>query len=419
MNEADLKAQAHGRRAAFSLYTITTVGVSVAAITATIALSNLELGIEQRTKGYSAVIAVYVCICVLLYFRQARQDQGRHDDPRDDALEQSLTAIDEAIGYFTGSLRTSDAFRLVAGRVNDVVPYNTISLYLLNDERSKIVAVHADGAMAESERGRELDIDAGLPGRAFVTGEVEADSDLKLDNGQTLGSAVAIPLKNGDSVFGVIQLLFDRGYDPLAANPSPFEALGTRISPLMLGAISFERTQANALTDITTDLPNERAFYLVLENQVAEAQRKRGERPLTVLAIDIKGFDEINRTFGHVAGDRVLNFAAQVIKENLRQMDFVARALNDEFLVILPTADKEVSHEIISRIQKAFFRRELAINDKQRLEIELNIGWAAFGEDGERPGQLLSLAQLRKEQIKTSGSRNVLWFPRESSYPAN
>ncbi len=49
----------------------------------------------------------------------------------------------------------------------------------------------------------------------------------------------------------------------------------------MLGSIAYERTQANALTDATTDLPNERAFYLVLENQVAEAQRNRGERPLT------------------------------------------------------------------------------------------------------------------------------------------
>ena len=186
----------------------------------------------------------------------------------------------------------------------------------------------------------------------------------------------------------------------------------------MLGAIAYERTRANALTDVTTDLPNERAFYLVLENQVAEAQRKRGERPLTILAVDIKNFQEINCNFGHAAGDRVLNFAAQVIKDNLRQMDFVARALNDEFLVILPTADKEISHEIISRISTGFFGRRLAINDTQSVEIGLNIGWSAFGSDGETPGQLLSLAQLRKEQMKSTVPGNVIWFPQEQQNSA-
>lgn len=109
------------------------------------------------------------------------------------------------------------------------------------------------------------------------------------------------------------------------------------------------------MTDVTTDLPNERAFYLILENQIAEAQRKREDRPLTILAIDIKNFDEVNQKFGHAAGDRILNFVAHGIKDNLRQMDFLARSIGDEFLAILPTATKEVSHEVIARIQTGFF----------------------------------------------------------------
>src|SRR5207253_4107332 len=112
------------------------------------------------------------------------------------------------------------------------------------------------------------------------------------------------------------------------------------VAPLVLSSMALERSRANALTDPTTDLPNERAFYLVLENQIAEAQRKQGDRPLTILAIDIKNFEDINRRFGHAAGDRALNFAAQLVKDNLRQMDFLARSTGDEFLVILPTASR-------------------------------------------------------------------------------
>lgn len=421
MNNDTVKEQALGRRTGFSTYPVMTIALSLLAIVSTFLLSNSELEIQQRTRGFSGIIAVYISFCILLYFRQARQKRSTdlRGDDRDDALERSLTALDEATGFFTGSLRSSDAFRLVASRVRDLVPYDTIVLYLLNESRTKLVAVHADGVRAESEKGRELELDAGLPGQAYSTRQVEIDGYMMLDSEQDFGSAVAIPLLHGENVFGVMQLNFGEDFDTASADPKMFEAVGNRVSPLMLGAISFERTQANALTDVTTDLPNERAFYLVLENQVAEAQRKRGERPLTVLAIDVKGFDEINCTFGHVAGDRVLNFVAQVIKDNLRQMDFVARALNDEFLVILPTADKEVSHEVIARIQTGFFGRKLSINDKQAVEVELNIGWAAFGTDGETPGQLLSLAQLRKEQMKATGPGKVLWFPQESIHSVN
>ncbi len=421
MNHDNVKEQAQSRRTSISAYPVFTIALSLLAIVATFLLSNSDLEVQQRTQGFSAIIAVYISFCVLLYFRQARQARG-YDQPgeaREDTLERSLTALDEATGFFTGSLRSSDAFRLVAGRVKDLVPYNTIVLHLLNESRTKLIAVHADGERSDEERGREIDLDEGLPGQSYSTREVEIDGYMMVDPEQKFGSSVAIPLRHGDNVFGVMQLFFDERYDSANADAGMFEAVGNRVAPLMLGAISYERSQANALTDVTTDLPNERAFYLVLENQVAEAQRKRGERPLTVLAIDIKGFDEINCTFGHVAGDHTLNFVAQVIKDNLRQMDFIARALNDEFLVILPTADKEVSHEIIARIQTGFFGRKLAINEKQAVEIELNIGWAAFGPDGETPGQLLSLAQLRKEQAKSTSPGNILWFPQESSYPVN
>ncbi|MCV5943055.1 GGDEF domain-containing protein, partial [Escherichia coli] len=79
---------------------------------------------------------------------------------------------------------------------------------------------------------------------------------------------------------------------------------------LFLGSLAYEKSLSSALTDPLTKLPNERAFFLVLENQLAESQRFRDERPLTVLAVDIRDFEEINRDYGHSTGDRVLSFAA-------------------------------------------------------------------------------------------------------------
>ncbi len=94
-------------------------------------------------------------------------------------------------------------------------------------------------------------------------------------------------------------------------------------------------------------------------------------------------------------------------------INFFARATADEFLVVLPTATKEISHDIIGRVQTGFFGRKLKVTDTDSVEIEINIGWAAFGTDGELPDTLVKAARARKEQSKTAAPSKVLWFPSE------
>jgi diguanylate cyclase (GGDEF)-like protein len=225
--------------------------------------------------------------------------------------------------------------------------------------------------------------------------------------------SVAIPLTRDGEVFGVLHLFFDVIFNAEQFDASTFEAIGSRVSPLILGSIAFERSRTKALTDSTTDLPNERAFCLILENQVAEATRKRNVRPLTILTMDIKGFDDINSRFGHATGDAALNYVAKTIRDNLRQMDFFARALNDEFLAILPTASKEISPDVIARIRAGFLSSDFVVGRSVSIDIDLNFGWAAFGEDGETAQELLSMARLRKEQHKYPGSTKVLTFSKQ------
>jgi len=403
-------------RISFERYPLITVFISLSAIVATFLLATSELDVTTKMIGFGGIIAAYLTGSGLSYFFQSKRITIQKPGPSEIEIERGLDALDEASAFFSGSLKSADAFRLVSSRVRDLVPFHTIVLFLLNESRERLTAVHADGSAADGQKGTILNFYEGLAGQAYTTKQVEIDSYLMLDSEQEFGSSVAIPLRHAENVFGVMQLYFDKEFDVLGAEDSLFEAVGTRAAPLILGSIAFERSQANALTDVTTDLPNERAFYLVLENQVAEAQRKQDDRPLTVLAIDIRNFDEINRKFGHAAGDNVLNFVAQVIKDNLRQMDFVARALNDEFLAILPTATKEISHDIIARVHTGFFGRKFKLTDSEAIEIEVNIGWAAFGSDGETPGQLLSLAQLRKEQSKSTGPQKILLFPQEAAH---
>ena len=152
---------------------------------------------------------------------------------------------------------------------------------------------------------------------------------------------------------------------------------------------------------------------MVLENQLAESMRYREERPLTVLTIDIKGFGEVNTKLGHQTGDRILEFAGARIKEQLRKMDFLARTVNDEFAVILPTASEKTAAEIVNRIEAVFAKTPFAFSENEDVKIRLNFGEATFWKDGDTAQQLIRHARLRKQQAKSEEPVGVLWFPKE------
>ena len=403
MNNPFASEQKRDNRRVLSPYPLQIIFFSLLAIVSTYLLANSSMEVSAKTRGFSIIIAVFLGVCACLHLWQSRRktEMAASDGAIDAEVERSLFVLEEANEFFAGSLKSADTFRLVASGVRDLLPFQTIVLFLLDETRSQLKVAEAEGIDAQTQKGRTMNFDVGPAGKCYLSGRIETDDD----------HLVAIPLLHGIEVYGVLEMHLDS--DAAAVDQSLFEAVGTRVAPLILSSISFERSLSNALTDSTTDLPNERAFYLILENQIAESQRKREMRPLSILTIDIRNFDEINQRFGHAAGDRVLNFAAQIIKDNLRQMDFFARAIDDEFLAILPTASKEISHEIMARVHTGFFGRKIKISDTDSVEIDLNIGWAAFGEDGETPDHLLTAARVRKEQNQIGSGKKGSLFPKK------
>jgi diguanylate cyclase (GGDEF)-like protein len=93
------------------------------------------------------------------------------------------------------------------------------------------------------------------------------------------------------------------------------------------------------LHDTLTGIPNRKLFIDRLQQVLLVASREKGS--LSILFIDMDEFKPINDSFGHSAGDLVLNEVAQRIKGCLRESYTVARIGGDEFIVLLPTTKKE------------------------------------------------------------------------------
>lgn len=403
--------------------------ISFAAILASFLLANSGLEFELKTALFAAVFFLYLFLCFAFYFRLRTQrvSQTGDADKASDSIfttevESRLFALEEANEFFGTSLKPTDMFRLVSSRVNELVPHLACIAFFADETKSKLKISHSDGQNSNLFRNLETGFHSGIAGKAFASKSIEIDNQPLLDRKampaavlEGFRSAIAVPLFDGTEVFGVLQMYSDRAghFDANAA--ALLEAVSARVAPLFLSSMAFERTLSNALTDPVTNLPNERAFYLVLETQLAESIRHRDDRPLTILAVDIKNFDKLNKKFGHATGDRILSFFAEVTQAQLRKMNFFSRAVNDEFLIILPTVSELIAAEIMERIQHSFAGKPFEISAQETIHLELNFGSATFWRDGETAEQLLRNALTKKQQAKSGEANKVLWFPKEVS----
>jgi diguanylate cyclase (GGDEF)-like protein len=398
--------------------------VSLLALAVTFLLSSSNFSFEIKVGSFAGLLIVYLVSCYTLYYFQNRRDARkiREGDatgsPFTSEIEHRLFALEEANKFFGTSLKPPDMFRLVASRVNELVPFAACVLLLKNEHSGALGAAFVDGKNAEALKDPATDYNKGLAGKSIISKNPQIDEGLVTEMAskpsvalEGFRSSIAAPLFRGIEVFGVLQLYSDRKFDADAL--TILEAISERVAPLFLSSRAFEKTLSNALTDTVTNLPNERAFYLLLENQVAECQRYRDERVLSIVSVDIKNFTELNNQFGHGVGDRVLSFAADVVKGQLRKMDFLARSVGDEFLAVLPTAPENVALEIVERIERVLATTPFEISDKQFTNLEFNFGWATFWKDGETAPELLQSALLRKQHAKSDEPSKVLWFPRE------
>jgi len=415
----------HPRSSGFAPLILGAAGCFALAATFILATSDLESFV--KTAIFLSITALFVLTCLILYlFNERERTRVRvnfKDSSKMDLIsetENKLLALDEADQYFGTSLKPSDMFMLVSSRMAEIFPFVASALFVPEENGTHLKIVQADGKNAQLMRNFEKNIDNGLAGRAAISGALEIDEDMTSElvavpseNLEGFRSSAAIPLIQNGSVFGVLQFYTDYKITSDKSTIDILETIGRHAAPIFRNSIAFEQSLSNALTDSLTNLPNERAFFMILESQLAESQRYRDERPLTVLAIDIKDFSSANLNFGHAAGDQILEFAAKLVREHLRKMDFLARSINDEYVVILPTASEKTAVDIVERIKAGFAKTPFEAIEGESINVLLNFGLATFWKDGETAPQLLQNARLRKQQAKSAEPNKVLWFPKE------
>ncbi len=163
-----------------------------------------------------------------------------------------------------------------------------------------------------------------------------------------------------------------------------------------------------ALHDALTGLPNRVLALDRAEQMLARARRTR--TAMAALYVDIDGFKAVNDTFGHAAGDEVLQRVAARLRAATREADTAARLSGDEFLVLLDSERLDGGAERVAQrlLDLSHERCELATVPGRPLSISVSVG-IAYGLD-HTSEELLAEADVGLYVAKTSGKNRYVVF---------
>jgi diguanylate cyclase len=126
--------------------------------------------------------------------------------------------------------------------------------------------------------------------------------------------------------------------------------------------------------DALTGLANRRQFELTLLREIDRVARMGV--PALVLIVDIDHFKKVNDTYGHAAGDRVIQAVATCLLDCVRPMDTVARTGGEEFAVILPNCPPTFGHAVAERIRSKVARNSVAVSPGVEIQVSISLGGA-------------------------------------------
>ncbi len=210
---------------------------------------------------------------------------------------------------------------------------------------------------------------------------------------------------------------------PLWLRINTLKAAGNK-SPRYIGVFSDIRNQIELREDLLrranhdplTGLPNRLLFYD--RTKMAMRQAKRSGRKIALLFVDLDRFKAVNDSYGHSTGDSVLIEITRRLKNNLRDVDTMARFGGDEFAIMISDLDRAGDAAEVAEKLLAVFRYPLSIEEYE-ISITASIGISIYPDDTDNVDHMLCQADSAMYQIKRDGCNNYRFFqarPKRQEY---
>ena len=167
----------------------------------------------------------------------------------------------------------------------------------------------------------------------------------------------------------------------------------------------YRRQVSKAERDGLTGLYNRRSFDEALRREIDRA--KRYNSTIAVMLVDIDHFKGVNDTYGHQAGDAVLQEVGALLQQQVRESDTPARFGGEEFAVLLPEAKLSIAVKLAERLRKHIKAMKFETDEGERFQVTASFGVALLGLDGDTGDAVIRAADMALYASKEGGRNRV------------
>ena len=372
------------------------------------ALVTFEFAVEADLPGPEA-LALWGAYLQAFVNAEAYQAQAEEERARTDLLLQLLQVLPKADNEGDFAHALAEAARQLAG-------VDGAAVARWDGEHGDVLAVASDGAAPPV--GSRFALRQSVLGLVPLHGETAA-RDQRRDETVRLPvitpaerwpaeprAAAAVPLFGREGK--VIAIL---GFWSIGESSIPERARGPVETIASYGALHLRQILAYAGArhdsrhDPLTTLANRRAF----EERLAEETARYGRypRPIALVMLDIDHFKKINDTYGHDAGDEVLEALGKILRAALRETDLPARLGGEEFVALLPETTLAAATDTAERLRARIEATQVSWHGES-IAVSASFGVAAAPDCVATPTALLEAADAALYAAKDAGRNRVV-----------
>lgn len=177
-----------------------------------------------------------------------------------------------------------------------------------------------------------------------------------------------------------------------------------------------ETLRSEVTLDFLTSLYNKRFLDICLNQELERTLRSR--QPTTVVMLDIDHFKKVNDTWGHVAGDVVLQHVAKILINSVRKLDVCCRSGGEEFTIVLPSTPMLIGIQVAERIRQYLEATAIEVNGGE-INVTASLGVNSFQHhSGMSQQAFLESVDEQLYRAKKAGRNQVCFATPQEEYVA-
>lgn len=321
---------------------------------------------------------------------------------------------------FSGSLNLDETLSLFTRKIAEFIPFDTSVVYLLDESGETATAAYAHGLNRSVLSNKQIKLGEGATGYALKKLRPVENVDPALDFafsdteiGRDYSAMLSLPILADEKLIGAVSLYSCELSNYQDEHVRLLDTVSRIAADAIEKALKHAEAQIYALTDPMTGLPNSRSLQIEFDKEVTRASRT--DSSFQLLVLDLDGFKSVNDTYGHKTGDNMLKEVGRVIREQLREYDFLSRYGGDEFVAIIPETNLADIKRLKRRIVEAVSNFVMPVNDEAFAGVGISLGSASYPSQGETFDELIVAADKAMYLTKAiNRQRKLVTIPTET-----